>query len=303
MRISKLAHTWLEASGLIQLKGVDSILARDIVSAIQRNVAARDVKNLTNPKVQGRVREAILADLNKFWGRWSSKYRNYTISMLVEDLLGKGVLENPEADALFGKIWFRVSSFNASNELGSFEYKGEKDVAKSGASVNINLPYLLGNLAQGKLKYNQLESILQQVIGHELRHAAEWCYLQVNQSNLRKFDRAQNVSDKTPLSEKYHNMPTEIRSWAGNFADEIYKNYGKKSLLFNSGELLQAIQKSVPMGARGGELVLKSLTPDNKRLFLTYIAAELKKLSLSRQETPQPYNFRGIKDKSVDTYA
>lgn len=177
-----------EAAGIVDLKGVDGRLSRDIVDkamSLEWNDPSRD------------------AFLRSVAGGLSGKIREWSDGQ---------VLRNKDADDRFQDIRVLV---RAAHPLVSARGAFRVDTQGQKAEVILNLNKLLPVEVQSP---GQMYRHILNTITHELRHAADWAY-GPSRFISENPNTDPNLSKNDP--DAYVNTPTELKSWAGSVADVL----------------------------------------------------------------------------------
>lgn len=246
-----VASVRVTAAGLVQLGGLDKRLAFRV---------AHDILAVMHELKYGEMSKSDLADVAKM-----ALYR-FPPTKLGTMVQGP-LLKTPEASRLFADVEvYLTDKFGSANPRALAWFSAQKGV------VGVAVEELLHRTLKGKMrpKMSTLVEILQPLLAHELRHAADWAYKESTTPGKWKEENPTHSLQDPKREEKYINSPTELMSYAGNVADAVWNRWGPSYASLSGQDLIETMTSIYPE-------VMRNLRPENRKKFLERVVAELSK--------------------------
>lgn len=258
------APTRVTAASIIDLKGLGGLITGEIADVVYSELSAHYARFGNSAAQWGdfdiqRIAETAAARLAKVT----------TVGAYIAQLKGTApVLSKPQAEELFSRVTIVRDS------PGRINHSRRGDFIPGMEEINIYLAPILAETIDRGLRYALSRANLQheilQTVEHELRHAADWAYQEAGAPG-RFFDEIAGDIDKIP-GDKYYNIPTEIRSFAGNAAREIWRVYGKRWRNMDGAKLVEIASEKDP------RMSLMRIDESNRRKFLQMMIRSLEQL-------------------------
>lgn len=253
------------AAGLFDLQGIEVKLASAITEVFVEEFN----------KLYGKEEEF---DLDLFCFRFSYTFRErYSPKALcIGDLYPKSkkLFKDDEIEGEFRKIYISLPDKGAYLAL-SHETLGLKEVLKITLPANqlfkeVNTEEIL--TPEKNLNRPFIFSQIKGIVAHELRHAADFLFNEANKdkAGFEGDSYDPSISDTSVRETNYINNPTELKSWAGNLAEKMYrKSNGNPDFFLNSDNLRAVLET---------DRAWKYVKSENRKSFLQRAYTEFQKM-------------------------
>ena len=178
------------------------------------------------------------------------------------------ILSVPEAQAWFDKT--TVTFWISGDTSFTADRWGDGDQTSPHIEINFGQPMFLAVHGKDPLP------LLKELLTHEIRHAGDWAYRKAAGVS-QEFDignKQMTGPDATEEElEEYFNQPTELLSYAGNFADRLWAELGEGWRQRSGGELVELLRRYYPK-------TMRRIRADNVNDFLSRVVKGLEQLEL-----------------------
>lgn len=303
-RRSKLAAIYLQAAGLVDLKGLDVFLATAITDGIYKFVnpklLAESGENARNSIKRNRI--DILREISK----------GLDVSQLallggfpLSKLRRGAVLSNRVAELYFERIEFRITGDDSQLTKGVFQSVRNDFATEHPSRIEIFLAPIVQSISYSYWSRRSLFSEVRSTVAHELHHAADWAYSMAgaqdyDAKNHKDLGVDEDGSLNPGTDESYLTQDTEQKSWAQSLALDVFAHMERIYAPSNFSEYMRApgedFKRFVTDSTRSEPL--KYLKGEDRKKFLQRVFNEVKKLvqgeiaKNAEPEEPSKYKFR-----------
>lgn len=255
--IQKYSELHVHSKGLVDLKGLDSKLAKIfsgiIFSSLQELFPGFPERKITWDYINN-------YKIHELKSYFSQKIKELKINRLRDIQSFFNLFKNPALNDLFGDTYLYINvDIPETNYLAEAEQAGKEPHFYYIIRINI-----LNILERFFEEINSVESLgnkLKIIFAHELRHIVDFIYKTKGPGRL----------DSIPKSEEeYYNLDTEMKSYAGDVAQKIFQDRG---YTVENANIIEDLKKYP---------AFTKLNPENKKNFLTRVYREIQKLKNSK---------------------
>lgn len=255
MRLLRIAENNAKfASGLVDLKGLDTLSAETFAPIFYSSVTELfpgfpETRKITWDFIKHHKYPELKAIFNQ-------KIKDLGIYRVSDFNRFFHIFKKDGMNDLFEKTSL---SFNVERPLNSYLAEAEQ----GGKSpyfyyvVRVNLVNVYESLFSGEFNLDQIKFKLKKVFAHEFRHIVDFIYANAGHGKL----------DLMPTSEEeYFNSDTEMKSYAGDIAQSIFREHG---YMVENHNILEDLKKYP---------AFNNLRLENKKKFMLRVYNELQKL-------------------------